>query len=305
MLLKLLPYSYPTTTFENPNPKLRKPLPLLFLPLGVVYYLFSEANQKFFQCVCVWEVEREANWNLRQDKFFCALTVTVHYNYIQCTLITEILPLTAYPTEINMETIFLGTVIDSNIYFKSYLRRLCKKFDLKLLMQKAMSPFLDNKCMVCFYYTFFYPHLVYDIEFWGHASTSDLKILFVLQKAVLHVWVYVKPGKHDTSFFSKLKIMPLKMFFELRLLKLLLKTYSREEISKLMPNHEYNIRNETLTFKKANYNRGQRSLFCNCTTDTYWGTGQAPWLVSLGPCETVDTVLDPAPPSLDAWCFTH
>ena len=165
--------------------------------------------------------------------------------------------------EINMETKFLGIVIDSNINFKSHLKSLCKKLNLNLLMLRAMRPFLDNKSMVDLYYTFFYPHLIYGIEFWGHASKTDLKKILVLQNTALRVLVYVKPGKHVTSFFSKLKIMPLKMLFEFRLLKLLLKTYSHEEISKLMPNHEYNTRNKTLTFKKANNNRGERSLLCS------------------------------------------
>ena len=58
---KPIPFSYRYTTFENPHRIFRKPLPLHNLALGVVYYLFWEANPKFFQCVCVWEVEKEAN----------------------------------------------------------------------------------------------------------------------------------------------------------------------------------------------------------------------------------------------------
>ena len=73
----------------------------------------------------------------------------------------------------------------------------------------------------------------------GHASKTDLKKILVLRIAALSVLIYVKPGKHVTSYFSKLKTMPLKILFLLRLLKLLLKTYPHEEISKLMPNHEY------------------------------------------------------------------
>ena len=64
-----------------------------------------------------------------------------------------------------------------------------------------------------------------------------------------------------TSLFSKLKIMPLKLFFGFRPLKLLLRTYCRKEISKLMPNHEYNTRNKTA--KKAKNNKGERFLLCS------------------------------------------
>ena len=111
----------------------------------------------------------------------------MHHYYIPCTLTTEILPLTAYSTEINMETKFPGIVIDSNINFKSHLKKLCKKLNLELLMRRAMRPFLDKKGMVGSHYTFFYPHLVYGIAFLGHASKTDLKIIFVLQNAVLRV----------------------------------------------------------------------------------------------------------------------
>ena len=64
------PILFSYTTFENPHRILRKPLPLHNLPLGVVYYLFWEANPKFFLCVCVWEVEKEANWNFRRLVFW-------------------------------------------------------------------------------------------------------------------------------------------------------------------------------------------------------------------------------------------
>ena len=98
------------------------------------------------------------------------------------------------------------------------------------MVRAILCPFLDNKSMVDLYYTFFYPHLIYGIEFWGHASKTDLKKILVLQKAALRVLVYVKPGKHVTSFFSKLKIMPLKILFEFRLLKLLLWAHARQQI---------------------------------------------------------------------------
>ena len=104
--------------------------------------------------------------------------------------------------EMDMETKFLGIVIDSSIYFKSHLK------SKNLLMLRAMCPFLDNKSKIDHYHTFFSRHLIYGIEFLGRASKADLKKIIVLQKAALCVLVYVKPGEHVTSFFSQLKIMP-------------------------------------------------------------------------------------------------
>ena len=44
------------------------------------------------------------------------------------------------------------------------------------------------------------------------------------------VIVGVKPGKHVTFNFTKLKIMPTKTLFNYRILKLFLKTYRKDEI---------------------------------------------------------------------------
>ena len=96
--------------------------------------------------------------------------------------------------------------------------------------------------MVDLYYSFIYPHLIYGIEFWGHSSKTNLKPIKVLQKAALRVIVGVKPGKHVTSHFTKLKIMPLKMLFNYRLLKLFLKTYGKDDIDKMVPSHKYDTR---------------------------------------------------------------
>ena len=161
---------------------------------------------------------------------------------------------------INNETKFLGLTLDSNIDFRLHLKGLAKKLNLNLLMMRTIRPFLDNKSMIDIYYTFFYPHLIYSIEFWGHACKTNLKPIKVLQKAALRVIVRVKPGKHVSSYFEKLRIMPLAMLFEFRLLKLLLKTHSKEEILTLLPDHGYNTRTKSLKTIQANNNRGGRSL---------------------------------------------
>ena len=64
----------------------------------------------------------------------------------------------------------------------------------------------------------------------------------MLQKAALRVIVGVGPGKHETSHFTKLKLMPLKMLFNCRILKLFLKTYGKVEIDNMVPSHNYDTR---------------------------------------------------------------
>ena len=160
------------------------------------------------------------------------------------------------------ETKFLGVKIDANINFKPHLRGLSKTLNLNIFMLRAVRPFLDTKSMVDLYYSFIYPHLIYGIEFWGHSSKTNLKPIKVLQKAALRVIVGVKPGKHVTSHFKKLKIMPLKMLFNFRLLKLFLKTYGKDEIDNMVPSHNYDTRKKSLKTIQANNSRGERSLLC-------------------------------------------
>ena len=162
--------------------------------------------------------------------------------------------------ELKNETKFLGITLDSNITFKQHLVLLCQKLNLILFMMKAVRPYFDQKTMIELYYAFFYPHILYGIEFWGHACDCDIKHLVVLQKASVRTILNIKPRDHVTSYFKDLKIMPIKMLFEYSTLKLLLKTFSQEFLSTLVSKNNYNTRYNGLKPKKANNKRGERSL---------------------------------------------
>ena len=165
--------------------------------------------------------------------------------------------------EIKNETKFLGVILDENITFKQHIKELCRKLNLILIMMRAIRPYFDQKTMIDLYYSFFYPHMLYGIEFWGHASDTDLKRVLTIQKATVRVILNKKPREHVTSFFKILKIMPVKMLFKFCTLKLLLKTFSNEFLMSLKPKHSYNTRNDDLAVQKANNKRGERSLLCS------------------------------------------
>jgi hypothetical protein len=164
--------------------------------------------------------------------------------------------------EVKSDIKFLGITIDSSISFKNHIITLCKKLNLCLLLMRSIRPYLDVKTMVDIYYTFFYPQVIYGIEFWGHGNKTDLKRIITLQKAALRIVLKIKPGEHVTSHFKTLKIMRLPMLFDYRLLVLLLKTFSTEQINNMKPDHHHNTRNKFLRLKKTNNNRGERSLLC-------------------------------------------
>ena len=103
--------------------------------------------------------------------------------------------------EIKNYTKLLGIILDSNITFKNHLVDLCRKLNLILTMMRAARPYFDKKTMIDLYYSFFYPHLLYGIGFLGHATDTDLKRVFTLQKACLRVILNKKTREHVTSFF--------------------------------------------------------------------------------------------------------
>ena len=86
-------------------------------------------------------------------------------------------------------TKFLGIVLDDAINFKCHISELCRKLNFALLLLRCARPFLDEKTMVSLYYAYFYPHLIYGIEFYGHAANCHLHVnqIYLLQKSALRI----------------------------------------------------------------------------------------------------------------------
>ena len=70
---------------------------------------------------------------------------------------------------------FLGIELDSIRTLKEHFKILIKKININLMVIRALSPYVYQKAMIVFYYLFFYPHLVYGVEFWGHATDRSLQ----------------------------------------------------------------------------------------------------------------------------------
>ena len=73
---------------------------------------------------------------------------------------------------------------------------------------RTIQPYFDRKNNDRFVLFIFYPDMLYGLEFWGHASDTDLKRVLTIQKATVRVVLNKKPREHVTSFFKTLKIMP-------------------------------------------------------------------------------------------------
>ena len=64
----------------------------------------------------------------------------------------------------------------------------------------------------------FYPHLIYGIEFYGHAADCHLNQIYLLQKAALRITLKIPPRGHVTTYFKEMQIMPIDMLFKYRFL---------------------------------------------------------------------------------------
>ena len=158
-------------------------------------------------------------------------------------------------------TKFLGIELDCNITFKKHIAQVCKKLNYVILLMRAVRSYLDEKMMVNIYYSFFYPHLIYGLEFWGHAADCYLDEVYLLQKTALRIILKIPPRGHVTSQFEILKIMPIKMLFKYRFLILYMICTSSGEIIPDRPQKFYNTRSklDVLPTKSSNC-RGERSL---------------------------------------------
>ena len=106
------------------------------------------------------------------------------------------------PLQIKPDTKFLGITLDSNISFSKHIAEVVRKLNLCLFMMRAIAPYLDQKTLIDIYYTFFYPHLLYGLEFRGHGNKTDLKRVLITQKASLRVILKIKPNSHVTTYLK-------------------------------------------------------------------------------------------------------
>ena len=109
--------------------------------------------------------------------------------------------------------------------------------------------------MIDLYYTFFYPHIIYGIEFWGHASQCDLNQILLLQKSALRVILNIHPRGHVSSNFQVHKIMLINMLFKYGYPLLFLQQVHENEI-------DLEILKNERTFNQREPTTAERSSLC-------------------------------------------
>ena len=157
-------------------------------------------------------------------------------------------------------TKFLGIYLDNAITFKCHISELCQKLNFILLLMRCARPYLDQKTMISLYYAFFYPHLIYGIEFYGHAADCYLNQIYLLQKAALRIILKIHPRGHVTTYFKELRIMPIDMLFKYRFLIHFHKANFNYELNIERAPETCTRSNKLYKPKRATNCRGERSL---------------------------------------------
>ena len=85
---------------------------------------------------------------------------------------------------------YLGVIIDSHLNWKQHILNLSKKLSRCIGILCKLRPFLNTNNLKNIYYSLFYFHLVYSIQVWGSACTSEINKILVLQKRALRIITY-------------------------------------------------------------------------------------------------------------------
>ena len=179
---------------------------------------------------------------------------------------------------------FLGVTLDQHCTFNFHIDNIVRKMAVLLMMFRYLTKFLDEKTMINLYYTFIYPHLIYGVEFWGHAPDYLISKLLVCQKKSLRIILKQPPNSHVSHRFSELQIMPISMLFKFRLI-IFYKNHilSREDNCNVVESL-YTIKTRKsaknpLKPIKVRTEKGKRSMFyiaCNLFSELAWDLQDLP-----------------------------
>ena len=160
---------------------------------------------------------------------------------------------------------FLGIYLDQHLTFRTQIDKVSAKLNFLVMMLRHLSKYLDQKFMINVYYTFIYPHILYGLEFWGHASDTALLQVLVCQKKALRVIFKKPPNSSITYKFQESHIMPINMLFKYRLIIFMYNLLKNDEnlLKTLKIDHDFNTRNKSKVLKlpQIKTEKGRRSIF--------------------------------------------
>ena len=71
---------------------------------------------------------------------------------------------------------------------------------------RSIRPDLDIPTTINIYYTFFYPHLIYGVEYFCQAANFHLNQIYLIQKSALHVILAIVHAIMFLRTFQNLRV---------------------------------------------------------------------------------------------------
>ena len=121
---------------------------------------------------------------------------------------------------------YLGVIIDSHLNWKKHISTVTKKISRCIGIMCKLRQFMNTYMLKNIYYSILYPHLIYAIQVWGSACSSEINKILVLQKRALRIITHnntipsVPEPLHPTApLFRQLEILKVCDVFRLQVSK--------------------------------------------------------------------------------------
>ena len=114
---------------------------------------------------------------------------------------------------------FWAFFIDPSLNFKFHTSHISLKISKALYFLRNSKNILSQKGLKSLYYSLIHCHLVYANLIWGSVKQSNLKKIFIKQKAAVRLIASAPYNAHTEPIFKSLKILPLEQlctFFRLQ-----------------------------------------------------------------------------------------
>ena len=86
---------------------------------------------------------------------------------------------------------YLGLIIDNKLNWAAHIAHVKSKVSKYVGILMKARPCLTRKCLLDLYYSFAYPYLIYCVELWDHAGDRLLHPLFLVQKKIVRIIIFL------------------------------------------------------------------------------------------------------------------
>jgi len=106
-----------------------------------------------------------------------------------------------------METKFLGLILDNTLSWTSHVQQICKKISSGIFALKRLAPNCSSEILKSVYFAAIHSNISYGIEVYGGTCKYNLNKILVLQKKAIQCILNLKKDVSCKIHFTQLKIM--------------------------------------------------------------------------------------------------